>query len=159
MGDERPSAGEIRPMAEEDLDVVAEIEAATFTTPWSRRAFQRVIRDPGPVRAWVVRPHGEQAPVGYAVYWFTDHEGELANIAVGAERRGQGFGRALLERVVETASDDGVTELFLEVRASNQIAIALYMKWGFEKVGLRTGYYSKPTEDALVLMRNLRPQD
>lgn len=142
-------------MSERDLDTVARIEAATFSTPWSRGAFQKVIRDPGPVRAWVACHNGQDEPIGYAVYWFTDHEGELANLAVDASWRGRGFGRALLDHVIRAAEGDGVTDLFLEVRASNEIAISLYMNWGFQRVGTRKGYYSQPVEDALVLRMGL----
>lgn len=147
----------IRAMDEPDLDTVAEIEAETFSTPWSRSAFQRLIADPGPVRAWVALGNQRDAPVGYAVYWFTVDEGELANIAVAPASRGQGVGKALLEHVIGVARRDGVSNLFLEVRASNQVAISLYTRYGFERVGLRRRYYNEPSEDALVLRMRLAP--
>lgn len=145
----------LRPMSEQDLDVVAGIEAATFTTPWSRTAFQRVIRDPGNVRAWVASRAEANVAVGYAVYWFTEDEGELANIAVEPASKGTGIGKALLEHVLAAARADGVAHLFLEVRASNRVAIALYTHYGFEQVGQRKGYYTLPREDALVLRLQL----
>lgn len=145
----------LRPMSERDLDVVADIEAATFSTPWSRTAFQRLIRGPGDVRAWVATRSKAEVAVGYAVYWFTEDEGELANIAVEPAMRGTGIGKALLEHVLAAARTDGVANLFLEVRVSNRVAIALYTRYGFERVGQRRGYYTLPKEDALVLRLQL----
>ena len=69
-----------------------------------------------------------------------------------------GFGRRLLEHLMERAAAGGVNEAFLEVRPSNLAAIRLYQRLGFEQIGIRRGYYQAPDgrEDAIVLKLMLR---
>jgi ribosomal-protein-alanine N-acetyltransferase len=74
------------------------------------------------------------------------------------EFRNLGFGRRLLEHLLERAAAAGVAEAFLEVRPSNLAAIRLYQHLGFEQIGIRRGYYqaSEGREDAIVLKRELK---
>jgi ribosomal-protein-alanine N-acetyltransferase len=74
-------------------------------------------------------------------------------VAPSARRRG--IARALLERIMAEVMEAGVRALYLEVRESNSAARALYRTLGFEQVGQRRGYYQHPSEDALVLRRDL----
>jgi ribosomal protein S18 acetylase RimI-like enzyme len=67
-------------------------------------------------------------------------------------RRGEGLGKALLLQVLGVARERGVQQLFLEVRASNEVAIDLYLRQGFEEVGVRRNYYGHPPEDAKVML-------
>ena len=84
-------------------------------------------------------------------------EGEIADLAVAPAARRRGIGGVLLDRVVATAMESGVGALYLEVRESNVAARALYQSRGFDMVGRRRGYYSRPAEDALLLRRSLGP--
>jgi ribosomal-protein-alanine N-acetyltransferase len=84
-------------------------------------------------------------------------EGEIADLAVAPSARRRGVGGALLDRVVRDAAASGVGALYLEVRESNAGAIALYRSRGFGAVGRRRGYYRHPSEDALVLRREIAP--
>ena len=59
----------------------------------------------------------------------------------------------LVEELIKSAAERGVTNIFLEVRASNASAIHLYEKYGFRQISVRKGYYTKPLEDALVMKR------
>jgi ribosomal-protein-alanine N-acetyltransferase len=93
--------------------------------------------------------------LGYVVAWFVLDEGEIANIAVDPNERGKGFGSALLDAALAVAGHRAVRTVYLEVRASNHQARALYDSRGFTEVGRRKAYYRRPVEDAVVLRRIL----
>lgn len=135
-------------MTEGDIGVVWEIEKATFSTPWTADTFRSLMRRSS-VELLVAEQDEEL--VGYAVLWCIAEEGELANIAIRGDLRGEGLGSELLEQVIGVARKRGVLSLYLEVRSSNTAAGRLYAAGGFEEVGIRRDYYSKPTEDARVL--------
>ena len=80
---------------------------------------------------------------------------DLLDIAVLPEQRGRGKAKALMQFMIDDLLKKGVTQIFLEVRKSNDSAIALYKKFGFEQISERKNYYSDPTEDALIYRREL----
>ncbi len=92
---------------------------------------------------------------GYGVLWWTLDEGELANLSVAPEARRGGVARRLLAALLKEAAEAGVLHVFLEVRESNEGAIALYRGAGFHQVGVRRRYYTAPTEDAQIMTREL----
>ena len=94
--------------------------------------------------------------IGYAVLWCILDQGELANLAITPALRRSGLGSHLLRQVMRVAKEGGVEKLFLEVRESNQAAIDLYHRFGFNDVGLRRGYYQNPKEDARVMLVTLQ---
>ena len=96
--------------------------------------------------------------LGYTVAWFVLDEAELANLAVAPESRGNGIGARLLASALAASEERGVATMYLEVRASNQSAIALYTSHGFAEIGRRRAYYRKPVEDALILRRTAPPR-
>lgn len=142
----------IRPAEEGDLDDVAAIERAVFNDPWSRRSFVDLVGQ-RPV-VFLVAVDGN-AVVGYAIVLLTPPESELANLAVSRLMQHQGLGRRLLGECMDTARARGANEMFLEVRASNAAAIALYSNEGFAAVGRRVRYYARPIEDAIVMKAEL----
>ncbi len=77
-------------------------------------------------------------------------EGEILNLAVKPQYRRQGVGRALMKALLEAFAREAVDQVFLEVRQSNEGAIAFYRGLGFREVGRREGYYQEPEEAALV---------
>jgi ribosomal-protein-alanine N-acetyltransferase len=133
---------------------VARLEAEAFSTPWSADTFRRLLRSGGP--ALLVAELPELPVAGYAVLWCFGDQGELANIAVAPGCRGRGIGSRLLTAVLDMARDRGVEELFLEVRESNERAIDMYERRGFELLGRRVGYYDRPREDARVMRVRLK---
>lgn len=150
-----PSSSEptvIRPMTAEDLTRVLEIERASFSVPWTPATFRGLLNR-ADTHLRVAESGGEV--VGYAVVWIVLDQGELGDIAVVDGRRGAGIGTALLMHVLDLVREQGVRELYLEVRESNVGAQRLYERHGFRLAGRRPGYYSRPKEDALVLRRAL----
>lgn len=140
---------EVRVATERDLDAVATIERALFADPWSRRSFGGLL---GASNVVLLVAAAGEAVVGYAVVLLAAPESELANLAVTRLVQRRGVGRRLLAAGIAAACERGCGEMFLEVRASNAAAIALYESVGFRAVGRRSRYYAQPTEDA-VLMR------
>lgn len=98
---------------------------------------------------WIAR-RGTGAPLGYLLAWHVADELELLQLVVRADARRAGLGGALLDRLCAVARERAVSAVYLEVRASNVPALALYRSRGFEEVDRRRGYYADG-EDALVL--------
>jgi len=144
---------QIRPMLEIDLPQVAAIEQGSYTFPWSENIFRDCLRVGYTCRALDLAGQ----IIGYGIMSLGAGEAHVLNVCVRDEFRNVGFGRRLLEHLLERAAAAGVNEAFLEVRPSNIAAIRLYQKLGFEQIGIRRGYYQAPDgrEDAIVLKREL----
>ena len=78
-------------------------------------------------------------------------EAEICNVAVRADARKRGVGKALLNRLIEYGKSDKRTRFLLDVRVGNEAAISLYKKLGFKEDGIRPNFYDKPKEDALLM--------
>lgn len=141
-----------RRMTAADVEAVAELEHAAFSTPWQADTFRTLLERPG-CEMHVVELDDEV--VGYAVLWCIMDQGELANIAIREPLRGRGLAGHLLDTVIDVARKRGVRSLFLEVRVSNTAAAALYESRGFREIGRRRNYYDQPREDARVLEKQL----
>lgn len=153
MTDPLPAGFTIRPLELRDIDAVVAIEREAFTTPWQAETFAGLM-DREAVELTVMVDADDEV-VGYSVLWCILDQGELANIAITPGWRGSGLGARLLEHVLAVAARRGVEKIFLEVRASNEAALALYRRYGFEQAGRRAGYYEQPREDALVMVARL----
>ena len=143
----------IRALKSGDLAPVVSIEESIYATPWHIEHFAEIVDLPGGLGLVACVDPGEV--VGYAVGWVAADEAELANIAVVAERRGQGVGGRLLSAIWAAARERGAGRMYLEVRKSNRDAQRFYADHGFEQVGHRAGYYSGPREDAVVMAVDL----
>ena len=94
---------------------------------------------------------GQQLLVGFVGTWYMVDEAHIVSVGVRTDHRGQGIGELLLIGAIAQAIETGMTSTTLEVRASNQIAMSLYRKYGFTERGLRKGYYSDNREDAAIM--------
>ena len=141
-------AVEIVSMREEDIEMLAAIERLCFSVPWSRAAFRAELLNPN-ARFFVAVQ--EEKAAGYIGMHSVAGEGYITNVAVRPDFRRQGIGMRLLERLMEQAEKEGLAFVTLEVRPTNQSAIALYERFGFKPVGLRKKYYRKPVEDGLLM--------
>ena len=141
----------IRRMQEGDLAAVLTIEAMSFSNPWSDNAFRGEIQNTSISFPFVVvRRPGEEV-VAYIVFWQVRDDVQINNLAVHPDCRGLGIGEALMQFAVAKVRGGGAVFMTLEVRQSNTAALALYKKFGFEVLGMRKNYYTKPDEDAFVL--------
>ncbi|MDY4669495.1 MAG: ribosomal protein S18-alanine N-acetyltransferase [Oliverpabstia sp.] len=141
---------EIRQMQLDDLEQVMEIENENFSVPWTETGFFTfLIRED---TLFLVAQEGEEI-LGYCGVVMVQDEGDITNVAVKKNRQNQGVGKKLMEELVKYTEQEGVTRLFLEVRASNEPAIHLYQNMGFVQTGIRKNYYEEPREDGIMMMR------
>ena len=129
---------------------VAELERLCFSEPWSEHALTILTRDGG-FGISAVTQDGEL--VGYGGMVTVLDEGQITNIAVHPSYRRMGVGSSVLAALTEEAARRGITQLSLEVRASNHAAKELYLGHGFAVAGTRKGFYRYPIEDALVMVK------
>ena len=146
----------IRRMTIDDVPTVAAIEAATFPTPWSEDAFRKEITDNPVARYLVAEKDG--AVIGFAGAWIILDESHITNIAILAEHRGNGYGRALTAALMQYLSNLGAAYATLEVRKSNVTAQNLYKSLGYVSVGVRKRYYEDNGEDALLMVCEHMPE-
>ena len=139
----------VRPMVMTDVDGVMAVEHDSFLTPWSRSAFEEELAQNRLARYIVAVENGEI--VGYAGTWLVINEAHVTNVAVSGQRRREGIGRLLMQKLMELARDNDMESMTLEVRVSNAAARHLYEQMGFVEAGIRKNYYSETKEDALIL--------
>ena len=137
----------IEPMAAADLAACAAIEA-TAPESWSEAQLAEELQSPA-ARLFVARQGGEV--VGLAVFQLAAGEAGLYALTVAPAARRQGVGGALLAGSLAALKAQGAASCFLEVRAGNAAALALYRRMGFAAAGLRRGFYKAPPEDAVVM--------
>lgn len=145
----------IRRMATADLPQVAEIEAAVFPRPWSIRDFFSELTV-NPVARYLVAELDGQI-LGFAGVHIILDEGHITNVAVLPAARGRGLGKSLMAELMQYAANLGVRYLTLEVRQSNEVAIAMYRGLGFFKVSVRKKYYEDNGEDAWLMVTDRLP--
>jgi ribosomal-protein-alanine N-acetyltransferase len=141
---------QIIPAAKEHLEAVTELEKTIFTLPWSYESFSSELENEDSHFTVAMRD-GEV--IGFSVLRSFFDEGEIFNIAVSPIHRGTGIGDALLTDAMAYADTHGIGTVFLEVRRSNDPAIALYKKHGFIPLAIRKDYYDAPKEDAMIMRR------
>jgi ribosomal-protein-alanine N-acetyltransferase len=142
---------ELRRLEQRDLDMVEEIERASYPTPWSRSMFAAELRKPSSIALGAYLEEGEL--VGYAFVSRYVDAWHVMNVAVSPAFRRRGIASTLLERLFEVTASDPRRGYTLEVRVSNAEAIRLYERLGFESRGIRRGYYTDNREDALIMWR------
>jgi len=140
----------IRRMQYRDVKQVAALEAATFPRPWSEDSFRREVEENKVARYLVLEQDGRI--LGYAGAWVVLDECHITNIAVAEEIRGQGYGRRLMESLMQYVSSLGAAWADLEVRVSNIRAQKLYQSLGFVSIGKRKRYYEDNGEDAYLMV-------
>ena len=129
---------------------VAELEKLCFADPWSEKS---IASELGNIWSyWVVALDGEQV-VGYIGSQSSADETDVMNVAVHPDYRRRGIAESLIEVLIRELKNRGSHALMLEVRDSNEPAIALYEKLGFAEIGRRKNYYRNPREDALILRK------
>ncbi|MCK4951131.1 MAG: ribosomal protein S18-alanine N-acetyltransferase [Gammaproteobacteria bacterium] len=144
---------EFRPMREEDLDAVMEIEKAVYPSPWTVGIFRdcmrvgyycQVLERNGLLEAYGALSHGAG-------------EAHILNLCVHPKSQRQGLGRIMLKNLIDAAKRLSAEIVLLEVRPSNKVAVRLYLSMGFNEAGCRKDYYphEKGREDALIFAMNL----
>lgn len=134
-----------------DVRSICEIEKHSFPSPWSLWCFLAEYANSKSTILVAGPPRPEPWEVwGYVVFWVVAEEMHLLNLAVHPDHRRRGIARALLTQALDQGRTHNVSVVWLEVRPSNDAALALYQAFGFKKVGLRPRYYNDNGEDALI---------
>lgn len=139
-----------RPMRKYDIPAVAAIEKAAYPFPWSEDTFRACFTIT--YYNWVGEYKGEV--VAYGILSAILDESHLLNLCVSPRFQGRGFGRQMMQKLIDEARQQGADTLFLEVRPSNTSALRLYDSMGFNEIGRRKNYYPAAKgrrEDALLL--------
>jgi ribosomal-protein-alanine N-acetyltransferase len=144
---------DIRVLELRDLSAIEAIEQQAYPTPWSRSMFASELAKPTSI---CLGAFEGQDLVGYVINSRYVDAWHVMNVAVDPEHQRRGVATALLERLFEVTRDDERRGYTLEVRVSNEDAIGLYEKLGFEPRGIRRGYYTDNREDALIMWRDAR---
>ncbi len=143
----------IRGMGHDDLSLVSDIERRSYDYPWSHGVFRDCLL--AGYTCLVVERDG--VVCGYGILSIAAGEAHVLNLCVDPKVRSLGYGEKLLDELISHAREEGVEQVFLEVRPSNTTAIALYNKKGFHKIADRKAYYqaAEGREDASVLAKKL----
>lgn len=134
-----------------DLDGIVEMEKEYFADSWSENSVKLHIDN----KKVIVIKFGENI-LGYCIFMVAADEGEILRIATRKNIRKAGLGKKLLTSVISEMKKSGVNEVFLEVRAGNGSAIALYKSIGFSEIGIRKGYYKDNNEDAILFRLEIK---
>lgn len=147
----------IREMTHDDLAMVSDIERRSYEFPWSHGVFRDCLLA-GYRNVVLIR---DDVVAGYGVLSVAAGEAHILNICVDPDLRSRGYGEKLLDELLFRARAASVRQVFLEVRPSNDRAIALYRKKGFHQVANRPAYYQANggREDAAVLAKKLVTDD
>lgn len=137
-------------MDESHVEQVAQLESQCFSDPWSLRSIISELSNP--LSLWYVAVNGAEV-VGYVGSQSVLDQADMMNLAVSESFRRQKIGEKLVETLIDGLKQRSVKSLTLEVRVSNESAIRLYDKLGFQQVGRRPRYYANPREDALILRK------
>ncbi len=157
----------IDPMRWEDVPAVMAIERQSFTLPWSdytyrhellenvnshyfvaRRIDQTAAKRSGLFSRWRNNPKAAVPIVSYGGFWLIAEEAHISTIASHPDWRGRGVGELMLLAMIERALHLNASMVTLEVRVTNEVAKNLYLKYGFDYVGMRPRYYRDNNEDA-----------
>ena len=139
----------IRRMTLEDVPIVHEIDTLSFSLPWPERSFHFELTENPVSRSWVAEFGGRITAM--LVLWLIIDEAHIATLATHPDFRRQGIGEQLMIAALLSARAEGAARAFLEVRAGNAAALALYGKYGFMVAGERPGYYKDNNEDAILM--------
>jgi [ribosomal protein S18]-alanine N-acetyltransferase len=142
---------EIRSLGLVDLADIEAIERRAYRTPWSRSMFASELAKSTSI---CLGAFENDRLVGYTINSRYVDAWHVMNVAVDPEWHHRGIATALLTRLFELTEADAQRGYTLEVRVSNQDAIDLYEKLGFEARGVRRGYYTDNREDALIMWRD-----
>ncbi len=134
-----------------DLNRILELERLCFSSPWSMDDFVYELNE-NPFGYYVVLREGKNI-IAYLGLWMDEERAQITTIGVDPAHRGKGYAKALMEHMFDVCSSKGVRIYSLEVRISNQSAISLYKRFGFEQVGLRKAYYQDNHEDAYLMIK------
>ncbi len=143
----------VQPLTEQTLPQALVLDQLCFGGLWSKDGYLRELESPNSTLLIVPAPHDPNKLLGLGCLWAIVEEAHITLMAVHPEVQRQGLGQLILLGLLRDARLRGLERATLEVKESNQRAIALYEKFGFNLAGRRKGYYQDTGEDALIMWR------
>lgn len=140
----------IRKMTMEDVPAVAQIDRMSFSLPWPEHSFQYEVSENRVSHCFVAETKDKRI-AAMIVSWIIAEEMHIATIATHPDFRRQGLGECILTEALLDGLEAGARLAFLEVRAGNDAAQAMYRKFGFVVTGRRPRYYKDNGEDAVLM--------
>ncbi len=131
-----------------DIDAISAIESGNMPVPWDIASVAEAVTGSNS-SCFVAEIEGHI--IGFAFLYTTLFDAELPDIVVDSLYRGQGVGRGLMQQIISAAQEKKLEAIFLEVRVSNQPALALYQSFGFYEYHRRKNFYKNPVEDAICM--------
>lgn len=146
----------VRNMTLDDLPMVLHIDRLSFPLPWPERSYRfELTKNPASqLMVAELDDDNSRTVIGFIGCWMIADEVHISTFAVNPGHRRQGVGERLLLEMLDWAMSKGVKTATLEVRVSNQAAINLYRKYGFDIEDRKAGYYHDNNEDALLMVLN-----
>lgn len=144
----------IREMSLKDLDTVVDLEKELFSDSWSYKSFLHELTNNQISHYFVLE--NENIIIGYFGFIIVLDECQIYNIAVAKEFQSRGYGKKMIEFIIDFCKKKDVKWIILEVREYNFPALELYMKYGFKKAARIQGYYRHPLEDGILMKLELR---
>lgn len=142
----------VRELKVEDSAAVAEMEQQIFSDSWSEKSVLETVQQKQSV-CFAAEKAGHL--LGYLLAYHAADEAEIARIAVQKEARRQGAAGKLMQALEHYCEEHKMEKLLLDVRESNEAARSFYTKNGFVEDGIRQGFYVNPSEDAVLMSRQL----
>ncbi|WP_282924158.1 tRNA (adenosine(37)-N6)-threonylcarbamoyltransferase complex dimerization subunit type 1 TsaB [Mediterraneibacter massiliensis] len=142
----------LRELKEEDAAAVSEMEHQLFSDGWSEKGILETVKNPNTICLAAVKA---EKLIGYVFVYFAAGEGEIAKIAVTKERQRQGVAHQMMKELERICKSRKIGKLMLDVRQSNETAQAFYKAQGFVRDGERKAFYEKPSEDAVLMSREI----
>ena len=139
---------EIRRSTETDIQQLALLESKCFSDPWSSKGLRDTLKEE---RSFFLTAVENGRICGYLNSTYILDELDIHRVCVLPEYRRIGVGAAMMIHLVKFCKENGLREIFLEVRKSNTPAQRLYTRFGFEVIGERAGFYQNPDEPGLIM--------
>lgn len=141
----------VREMTKEDLEEVVNIESSLYKDKWNKEAYLRDLENEIAYN-YVLEHKG--VILGYYGFWLMFDNIDITKVSIRKELQGKGLSKILMEDMFNRISNSDINTITLEVRVSNEVAIALYEKYGFKKISVREKYYEN-VEDAYVMQKEV----
>ena len=147
----------VRPMRVDDVDSVYAIELIAHRVPWSREIIRDCVLVKYDCRILEIEADTVPALASYIVSRYDLNTCHVLNLCVTPHMQGKGYGRFLLQNLINSQEGTSINRMILEVRPSNTRALNLYQKMGFQQIGIKKDYYKDidGTEDGVVLEKIL----
>jgi ribosomal-protein-alanine N-acetyltransferase len=144
----------IKPLTEEELTDVLELDELCFGGLWSLDGYKKEIESPNScLLILTINIEESEKIIGLGCFWAILDEAHLTILAIHPDFQGQGLGKLLLGKLLEEAENKNLERATLEVGENNNKALNLYQQFGFKEAGRRKKYYKKTGEDALILWK------